>query len=1112
MKKLNKLLLTNWHYFTHEVLNFGLVNFLTGKNASGKTTVIDALQLLLLGDTTGHFFNKSASEKSTRSLRGYLRCEFGDTEDGGALYLRNGRFTSYVVGEFYDDTLDNTFTLGIVFDSYEDDSYDGKFFYYNGALPENRFIEGKIPMDMKVLNLFLLNNYSDVTFFPTNTSYREFLRMRLGNLPSTFFHLFKKSIPFTPITNIETFITEYICDVENNINVVTMQENFRNYKKLEIETEELVKRVNSLEDIIEKYNTWKERQKSVEIKRYILERSNLYRTAAQEDKIKLKIADVKTEIEETQAILDKCNVGLKNARNSREKLIEEKFASDVYKRRAAFEEKLEALELKIRELNVQITSVKNNLISYADNWNYGIDTLINDLGKDFADSDLAKQARSVQSTLRSLKLEVAGETVGEAIIQKVYKELMDFQGQLKSYQFKILNENVEISERLSANRADIVSLSSGKKQYDERLVRFKEIIEQALFNKYKTKIAVDILADLLDIKDESWRLAIEAYLGNQRYYLIVDPKYVDDAIRIYDRVKDDLPYYDYGIVDTEKVIANAKAPLANSLSEELTCRNQGAKTYINMHLGTLIKCHDIGKLRSNPRSITKDGMIYQNYVARRLNVNRVIPCIGSGSTKEQLRQKNLEIKELEARLQEVNNQVKYLGKLTSLEILNSNEIRTMVKVLNDTKDLPSLIKEADGTREIVESMSTNYLDTLEKNIQKVTKEIADLESEQLELNNEIVRGHAQIERYLKEELPSQKAQVNELKERINQSFDKTWIQTVGEPAFLDILQINSNPESLYETLTTEIASILKTLDGQKRYIDELRTRYNTIYELNYDPSCDDNKAYEEEYHDLAEIKLKEYRGKIIEAKENALREFRNDFLAKLKSNFDTVISQIEALNDALEHAKFGEDSYRFVASPRREYLAYYEMINDPLLLTGQDIEAKDFTEKYEDVIEDLFRQITFVDTSLGSDIRVELERNIEKFTDYRSYLKFDLIVTNNHGKSQRLSRTLLTKSGGETQTPFYISILASFSQAYRLYLKNERNASIRLIIFDEAFSKMDSERIQESIKLLRNFGLQAIVSAPPDKIPDIVPLVDKTLCVVRNNTISTVKEFQDMQA
>ena len=187
------------------------------------------------------------------------------------------------------------------------------------------------------------------------------------------------------------------------------------------------------------------------------------------------------------------------------------------------------------------------------------------------------------------------------------------------------------------------------------------------------------------------------------------------------------------------------------------------------------------------------------------------------------------------------------------------------------------------------------------------------------------------------------------------------------------------------------------------------------------------------------------------------------------------------------------------------------MINDPLLLTGQDIEAEAFTKKYADIIEDLFRQITFVDTTLGSDMRVELERNIEKFTDYRSYFKFDLIVTDGTGKAQRLSRTLLTKSGGETQTPFYISILASFSQAYRLYLNNDKNSAIRLIIFDEAFSKMDSERIQESIKLLRNFGLQAIVSAPPEKISDITPLVDKTLCVVRNNTMSTVREFADLR-
>lgn len=82
----------------------------------------------MLGDTSGHFFNKSASDKSSRTLKGYLRCEIGDDDNGNMLYLRNGRFTSYVVGEFYDDVNDEFTTVGVVFDNYEDGSIDYKYF------------------------------------------------------------------------------------------------------------------------------------------------------------------------------------------------------------------------------------------------------------------------------------------------------------------------------------------------------------------------------------------------------------------------------------------------------------------------------------------------------------------------------------------------------------------------------------------------------------------------------------------------------------------------------------------------------------------------------------------------------------------------------------------------------------------------------------------------------------------------------------------------------------------------------------------------------------------------------------------------------------------------
>ena len=129
------------------------------------------------------------------------------------------------------------------------------------------------------------------------------------------------------------------------------------------------------------------------------------------------------------------------------------------------------------------------------------------------------------------------------------------------------------------------------------------------------------------------------------------------------------------------------------------------------------------------------------------------------------------------------------------------------------------------------------------------------------------------------------------------------------------------------------------------------------------------------------------------------------------------------------------------------------------------------------------------------------------YTDYRTYLDFDLIVTNKEGVKSRLSNMIKKKSGGETQTPFYIAVLASFAQIYHTKDKGEAGNAIRLIIFDEAFSKMDRERSRESIKLLRKFNLQAIVSAPSEKVDDISDLVDETLTVLHSKRSSCVRLF-----
>ena len=57
-------------------------------------------------------------------------------------------------------------------------------------------------------------------------------------------------------------------------------------------------------------------------------------------------------------------------------------------------------------------------------------------------------------------------------------------------------------------------------------------------------------------------------------------------------------------------------------------------------------------------------------------------------------------------------------------------------------------------------------------------------------------------------------------------------------------------------------------------------------------------------------------------------------------------------------------------------------------------------------------------------------------------------------------------------------------------------------------SKMDRNRIVEAIKILKQFDLQVILSAPPEKVNDISKIVDQTLIVTRNNNRSFIDLYK----
>ncbi|HAP31756.1 MAG TPA: hypothetical protein DCQ14_01680 [Firmicutes bacterium] len=199
------------------------------------------------------------------------------------------------------------------------------------------------------------------------------------------------------------------------------------------------------------------------------------------------------------------------------------------------------------------------------------------------------------------------------------------------------------------------------------------------------------------------------------------------------------------------------------------------------------------------------------------------------------------------------------------------------------------------------------------------------------------------------------------------------------------------------------------------------------------------------------------------------------------------------MNRALKNMRFGSDSYHFTLTAKQDMRRYYEMIMDTGVYQGS-IFREAFLEKHGEAIQALFAEITRSEN--------EFQETMQTFMDYRSFVDFDIIITDNLGNKSHFSKVAWDKSGGETQVPFYVAILASFYQAYQLYRKQD---TLRLVVFDEAFNRMDADRIKEAIIFMKNLGFQAIIVAPTGRIQLIIPHVNTNLIVMKDGFHSFIE-------
>ncbi len=1125
MKRMTKLLLIHWHYFTHEIIAFEQLNFLTGKNASGKSTIIDALQLILLGDTSGSFFNKAATGKGNRSLFGYLRGELGDDEDMGFKHLRNGRFTSYIALEFWDEEKQKKLTAGCCFDTYSENDMQKLFFQYDGEIPANEFVEQKIPMDIPSLRAFLKEQYTRKNYTTeVGRDFRTHLYGKLGGLREQFGRLLKKAVSFNPNVDIQQFISEFVCDMQENVDVSQMQDNIRSYKRLEKEAEVLKDRILCLEQILNAHHAYTTHKQNEKLYDYLIDCAKADVKVAEmkaEQAKEIQLAEQVTTLAEIILEEDRRNQTLQEEHNLLQvKLLNNEQAQALHRIDAQIVEKekqiatlqedyqtvyavfskcISAWQLNTAEMIRKIALVQENLIEPL---------LLERVQVLYAEGQSFAQKIKLLLPLDADKIRSVGENGWKAYVQDataLKKSAIGLHSRMEE-------EQTVLAKQRTALQQEKHSLEQGIYHFPQDALDLKEAIAAHLRLHMGKEIQVWIAAEAAEVKNDRWRNVIEGYLHTQKYYIIVPQEHLKEAIRVFDAIKRKKALYGTGIVDIEKLKSRNPVAEVGSLAEEIETTEPDVRIFLDYVLGRVKKCEKAEQLRQFRTAVTDEGVLYQNFVIRAMNPERwAKPAIGQGAIRRRLEDVKREMNRLVSQIDACAAVLIGVQSSTGLPEWSETEISHALSAAKGISAVPSLEIEIASLQESRDAMDQSTIVALETRIREVRAAKNVLEEQWKAHSEERATKIEQLRVCREEKIPQFKREWEALQYVVAEKYAADWVDVTGSVRYQRELSVRGNPVDIYKAFPRELS---KAANARERMWEELldwRRSYNDKYIMGYSIKSEDNDIYDNAWLELSENKLPEYLARIEDTREKAFEQFQEDFLSRLQDHIKAAHRQIDGLNTALSGSSFGEDTYRFRIIPKPEYKRYYDMIVDPMLLEGgYNLLAEQFRTKYKDEIAELFAIITNENASAKEYDQEDYEKRVKAFTDYRTYLSFDLEVINRDGEAQRLSKTLGKKSGGETQTPFYIAVLASFAQLYRVGRDKRANTS-RLIIFDEAFSKMDGERIVRSVELLRQFDFQVILSAPPDKVGDIATLVDRNLCVLRDGKHSCVRYFDPKQ-
>lgn len=1065
-----KVLLVNWSRFQYVTFEISGSTLITGVNATGKSTVLDAMTYLLTGNTK---FNLAAKDKD-RGVKAYVR---GDTKsEGQARYLRSGAVASYVAMEFENPVEEKPLVAGVSIESVSDaDPAVSKWFVFRGCrLSDVHFREinektGKIRIVPRAQLTVKGARPKSAAFMSKSAGVPQLLRaLGIRSDAGRYQSKLIKMVAFDPENNIDRFIHQSVLDEDPVTSLGEIRDYREQYARIRQTYDDLLEERRQLEVIEEASQNYEKRLQSLKVHELMLDYQNLCLVRKEKGEIRFRIRalqnqkaalDMRTAA--VQRHLSEALDRLTRARSSR-------LLQDISGTIDSLRRQQETLERDIRDEEKKTGDLLRlkKQIQTSLSW----------------DEDSVQVSGEARAVLDGLEREdVESEKKTDAFLHYIDAAKAQTE-KLTALQTHLTDEIASQEERMEELQAEKKALQSNQIIYDRKAVDARNLIEREL-EKAGIHTDVFLFAELVkDIRDPKWRMAIETFLGGKRFYLITEGKYVQDVLRIIDEKN---IYWAHAVV-TDRLPGALDEVRHGSAAEQLVISNRAARRYANYLLGGIHLCEDLEQLHDHPLGgLMQNGMLAKSYAAVKMDMRNTRICLGRDAIEIQkkeverlLRAQEIQLSSLRARLDPVRRHTSHLigmnldaagydfGAPAALSRLKMDaaRIRDDIRKIRESPDFMAALQEqtdAQNAYDRYEEESRDHAAQIQACMTGIAGEEKNLSRNKEEEDAARVRYESRrdaepsLERLMLEEygkLTKRNGTLTGIQEKTVNN-QRTDLQNIIEPA-----------------LRAEQRKYLKIAGRMDEF--EVLTGAAQI------------PFYREEYRNLKNVKIDETRQQ-LEAKSKQLEDaFMNDFVAELKEKMDRARGEMESVNRELRQTPFGVDTYRFEMKPRSDRNAFFNIIRR--------------LDDYKDSAE-MMMAMEQGNTQLDHDIQefmsvILSDEDEQEYTDYRSYFNYDMRIISRQGDADiesDLSKKQGSASGGEKQTPYFIILAASLMQCYPRDVCCERLAFI-----DEAFSALSPERIEQMVKYLEENHFQVIYAAPPEKIDSIGSHIDTTVSLV----------------